>query len=56
MKIGKWDEQTLGGHGGVVPDNLSIPEDEGLRVVNIQGAGAYPCGGTHVRDTSYWKY
>ncbi len=34
-----------------MPDNLRIPEGEGLRVVNIQGTGAYPCGGTHIRDT-----
>ena len=27
--------------------------DGKVRVVDIVGAGAYPCGGTHVPDTSY---
>jgi Ser-tRNA(Ala) deacylase AlaX len=42
----------------IVPDNLVAASDGGdgkaglFRAVDIEGAGAYPCGGTHVTDTS----
>lgn len=34
-----------------VPASLQIPKDELARAVDIEGAGAYPCGGTHMRTT-----
>lgn len=36
----------------VVPEAVAIPEGELIRAVDIVGAGAYPCGGTHVPDSS----
>ena len=36
----------------VVPEAVAIPEGELVRAVDIVGAGAYPCGGTHVPDSS----
>ncbi len=51
VKIDWWDEKKLRENGGVVPDKLAVPEGESLRVVNIGGAGAYPCGGIHVCQT-----
>lgn len=32
-------------------DGARVPEGEKVRVVDIVGAGAYPCGGTHVVST-----
>ncbi|KAL3480067.1 ThrRS/AlaRS common domain-containing protein [Aspergillus californicus] len=37
----------------VVPEAVVIPEGELVRAVDIVGAGAYPCGGTHVADTGF---
>lgn len=35
-----------------VPDNFNFVPGEPTRAVKIAGLGAYPCGGTHVTDTS----
>lgn len=35
-----------------MPEAVAIPEGELIRAVDIEGAGAYPCGGTHVPDSS----
>ena len=51
VMIDQWDETQLREKGAILPENMAVPGDERLRVVNIEGAGAYPCGGTHVRDT-----
>lgn len=34
-----------------VPAEMTAPDGELLRAVDIVGAGAYPCGGTHVSST-----
>ncbi len=38
-------------NGAIVPDNMADSGTDCLRVVKVEGVGAYPCGGTHVRDT-----
>jgi Ser-tRNA(Ala) deacylase AlaX len=35
-----------------VPDNFNFDSGELTRAVEVAGLGAYPCGGTHVTDTS----
>ena len=47
-----WNETELREKCAVVPDAVAIPQDDLIRAVDIEGAGAYPCGGTHVTDTS----
>ena len=51
VKIDWWDETQLREKGAIVPDNMAVSGTDCLRVVNIEGAGAYPCGGTHVCGT-----
>lgn len=45
-------ETELRGKCAIVPEAVAIPEGELVRVVDIVGAGACPCGGTHVPDSS----
>ena len=59
IKVYWWSETELREKCAMVPDNVAIPvasiTDDGaalIRAVDIEGAGAYPCGGTHVTDTS----
>ena len=52
VKVYWWNEQELREKCAVVPAAVAIPEGELIRAVDIEGAGAYPCGGTHVPDTS----
>lgn len=47
-----WKEAELRERCAVVPVAVAIPEGELVRAVDIVGAGAYPCGGTHVPSTS----
>ncbi|KAL4877899.1 Threonyl/alanyl tRNA synthetase [Aspergillus karnatakaensis] len=51
VKVYFWNEEELREKCAVVPGAVSIPEGELVRAVDIVGAGAYPCGGTHVEDT-----
>ncbi|PGH17604.1 hypothetical protein AJ79_00965 [Helicocarpus griseus UAMH5409] len=51
VKVYWWNEAELREKCAVVPDAVAIPEGELVRAVDIVGAGAYPCGGTHVPDT-----
>ncbi|CAG7919694.1 unnamed protein product [Penicillium olsonii] len=51
VKVYFWDEAELREKCAVVPGAVAIPEGELVRAVDIVGAGAYPCGGTHVPDT-----
>lgn len=58
IKVYWWDEQELREKCAMVPENVAMPKGEGeeeekVRAVDIVGAGAYPCGGTHVKDTSF---
>ena len=52
VTIDWWNETQLKEKGAIVPDDMVVSGDECLRVVNIEGAGAYPCGGTHIRHTN----
>lgn len=52
VKVYFWNEGELREKCAVVPEAVAIPEGELIRAVDIVGAGAYPCGGTHVSDTS----
>ena len=36
----------------IVPEAVAIPEGDLVRVIDVVGAGACPCGGTHVPDSS----
>ncbi|KAL4868960.1 Threonyl/alanyl tRNA synthetase [Aspergillus spectabilis] len=51
VKVYFWNEEELKEKCAVVPGAVAIPEGELVRAVDIEGAGAYPCGGTHVEDT-----
>ncbi|OCL05613.1 ThrRS/AlaRS common domain-containing protein [Glonium stellatum] len=46
-----WDEEKMRAHCTAVPDAVSMPEDGLIRVVEVEGVGAYPCGGTHLPTT-----
>jgi Ser-tRNA(Ala) deacylase AlaX len=52
VKVYWWNVDELREECCVVSDNVVIPEGELVRAVDIEGAGAYPCGGTHVSDSS----
>jgi Ser-tRNA(Ala) deacylase AlaX len=52
VKVYWWSVDELKEKCAVVPTNVIIPEGELVRAVDIEGAGAYPCGGTHVPDSS----
>lgn len=52
VKVYWWKADELREKCAVVPENVIIPDGELVRAVDIEGAGAYPCGGTHVPDTS----
>jgi Ser-tRNA(Ala) deacylase AlaX len=60
IKVYWWTEADLREKCAIVPENVAVPvvADGGdgelglVRAVDIEGAGAYPCGGTHVPDTS----
>ncbi|ORY68785.1 Threonyl/alanyl tRNA synthetase [Pseudomassariella vexata] len=55
VEIDWWDEEDFRAHGleRLIPDRkaMGMTDDENFRVVNIVGAEAYPCGGTHVDST-----
>ena len=51
VRVYFWNEAELREKCAVVPEAVAIPEGELVRAVDIVGAGAYPCGGTHVPDT-----
>ncbi|KFH41894.1 Alanyl-tRNA editing protein AlaX-M-like protein [Hapsidospora chrysogenum ATCC 11550] len=46
-----WSKDELVERCLAVPDTLHIPQGELARAVDIEGAGAYACGGTHMRTT-----
>lgn len=49
-----WGRDEVADRCWSVPANLLdtiVPEGEKARAVDIEGAGAYPCGGTHMRTT-----
>ena len=52
VKVHWWPESELREKCAVVPAAVVIPKGELVRAVDIEGAGAYPCGGTHVSSTS----
>ena len=52
VKVYWWAEEKIRDECAAVPENVPMPADELIRVVDIVGAGAYPCGGTHVANTS----
>lgn len=52
VKIHWWDLEELGIKCCSVLDGFTLPEGEKARAVEIEGIGAYPCGGTHVEDSS----
>lgn len=52
VKVDWWDEKMAEAHCAALPEGLSVPEDGNVRVVDIEGVGAYPCGGTHLPTTS----
>ena len=52
IKVYWWKEEELREKCIVVPAAVSIPKDGLIRAVDIEGAGVYPCGGTHTADAS----
>lgn len=55
IKLYWFKPDQLAENGVITADGMPIVagQDGHVRVVDIVGAGAYPCGGTHVPDTSY---
>lgn len=49
LHIRFWDREECERNGVALPEKI---EAEKFRAVEIEGCGAYACGGTHVRDTS----
>ncbi|KAH8594727.1 Threonyl/alanyl tRNA synthetase [Bisporella sp. PMI_857] len=47
-----WHMDELHEKCAAVLDGFSVPEGEKARAVEIEGVGAYPCGGTHVHESS----
>ena len=47
-----WGYEELKEKCAVVLDSVDASSTGLMRAVNIEGVGAYPCGGTHVTDTS----
>lgn len=52
VRLHWWDEEELRERCNAVLDGFVIPEGEKARAVEIVGLGSYPCGGTHVEDSS----
>jgi Ser-tRNA(Ala) deacylase AlaX len=52
VKLHWWDMDELHAKCRAVLDGFTLPEGEKARAVEIEGIGAYPCGGTHVEDSS----
>lgn len=52
VKLHWWDMEELHKRCLSVLDGFTLPEGEKARAVEIEGIGAYPCGGTHVEDSS----
>lgn len=54
IKLYWYSPDELGPHGVITAEGMPIVagQDGKVRVVDIERAGAYPCGGTHVQDTS----
>ena len=45
-----WDEARK--KCNISPDEMGLDESEPVRAVEVEGVGAYPCGGTHVDTTA----
>ncbi|PWY78029.1 putative alanyl-tRNA synthetase [Aspergillus sclerotioniger CBS 115572] len=51
VNIHWWDEAKAKDFGTAFPEGFTMPDDGVIRVVDIEGIGAYPCGGTHLPMT-----
>ncbi|KAK6533773.1 hypothetical protein TWF694_002703 [Orbilia ellipsospora] len=53
VEVDWWEETDFAENNEEAPDpSYLLPGDTKFRVIKIVGGGAYPCGGTHVADTS----
>ena len=54
IELSWYKPEELKDNGVILAEGMPIVtgNDGKVRVVDIVGAGAYPCGGTHVPDTS----
>ncbi|KAK6511887.1 hypothetical protein TWF481_000791 [Arthrobotrys musiformis] len=53
VEVDWWEEKDFVENSEEAPDaSFLLPGDTKFRVIKIVGGGAYPCGGTHVADTS----
>lgn len=50
VKVDWWDVDTARSRGVALPEGTVETEDN-IRVVDVVGAGAYACGGTHLPET-----
>ncbi|KAM0278185.1 hypothetical protein ACHAQH_005298 [Verticillium albo-atrum] len=51
IRVCYWTQDELAKACWSVPETLVLPEGELARAVDIEGAGAYACGGTHMATT-----
>lgn len=47
-----YNEDELRENCAGLPEGFKVPEGKPARAISVKGLGAYPCGGTHVHDTS----
>lgn len=52
VKFDWWGEQKAKTHCAALSEGFSMPDDGDVRVVDVEGVGAYPCGGTHLPTTA----
>ncbi|KAF4175371.1 hypothetical protein CNMCM8927_008608 [Aspergillus lentulus] len=51
VNVDWWGEEKAKAQCVALPEGFAVPSDGNIRVVDIEGAGAYPCGGTHLPTT-----
>lgn len=51
VNVDWWDMERAQLRCAALPEGFLVPDDGNIRVVDVEGVGAYPCGGTHLPST-----